>query len=51
MDGLARAFLDAAHYGGGIERVYTVPETTPVNLGTGRNPFDGLTVTHWSDDR
>ena len=49
QDELAEAALRAAEYGA-PPRTYHVGPDAAVAFGTGRNPFDGMTVTSWTRD-
>jgi hypothetical protein len=31
-------------------KTWQVPESAELRFGNGHNPFDGMTVTHWSVD-
>ncbi|MGG7103120.1 MULTISPECIES: hypothetical protein [Rhodococcus] len=49
-DHLIEAVVHAAEHGGGPHRVWNVGFDAVVHFGTGQEPFEGLTVTHWTVD-
>lgn len=48
-DQLAHAVLAAAE-GGAPAKTWSVDHDALVTFGDGRNPFDGMIVTHWTRD-
>lgn len=48
QDPIAEAVERAAEYGAPA-RTYHVDPDAAVEFGTGPNPFDGMTITAWSD--
>ncbi|MCV7217150.1 hypothetical protein H7J51_17915 [Mycobacterium crocinum] len=50
MNALEQAFLAAATEGGGPAQVFHVDPDAAVECGSGRNPLDGMALTHWSRD-
>lgn len=48
-DPIAEAIERAAEFGSPPKGWHVGPDAA-VNFGTGHNPFDGMTVTHWSVD-
>lgn len=47
-DPIAEAVERAAEFGAPPKTFYVGPDAA-VEFGTGPNPFDGMTVTHWTD--
>ncbi|WP_234551596.1 hypothetical protein [Rhodococcus qingshengii] len=41
---------NAVEHGGGPHRVWNVGPDAVVHFGTGQEPFDCLTITHWTED-
>jgi len=42
--------VEAAEFGGAPPKVWNVGEDAAVDFGTGRNPFENATFTHWTRD-
>ena len=49
LDPVHRAVIMAMEHGG-PETVWRVAEGAEIRYGQGRNPFEGMTITHWSED-
>ncbi|MGY3553392.1 hypothetical protein [Williamsia sp. R60] len=49
IDQLTHAIERAAEFGA-PPRTFLVGPDVAVDYGTGRHPFDGMTVTHWTVD-
>jgi hypothetical protein len=49
MDTLTEAIANAAQHGA-PPKVWHVGTDAAVDFGTGRNPFDGIQLTHWTRD-
>uniref|UniRef100_A0AB39U1X3 Uncharacterized protein n=1 Tax=Mycolicibacterium phage Alyssa1 TaxID=3240801 RepID=A0AB39U1X3_9CAUD len=49
QDLLEQAIRDAAEFGA-PPKTFDLGADAAVDFGTGRNPFDGATFTHWSQD-
>lgn len=49
QDQLTEAIERAAEHGA-PPRVWTISPDAEIEYGTGRNPFDGMTITHWTVD-
>lgn len=49
MNTMEAAAVDAA-FDGAPRRTWDVPQTARIIPGSGHSMWDGLTVTHWTDD-
>ena len=49
QDQLTEAVERAAEFGAPPKMFHAGPDAT-VEFGTGRNPFDRMTITHWTRD-
>jgi len=49
QDQLEQAIRDAAEFGA-PPKTFEVGEDAAVEFGAGRDPFDGMQITHWTRD-
>lgn len=46
---IEQAVERAAEFGGGPERIWSVPEGAAIRPGSGKSIFDGMTISAWVD--
>ena len=47
---IAEAVYRCGEYGGGTDEVWNLCENATIRPGSGPSIWDGLSITHWSDD-